>query len=239
MNPTIVRLGVRSLLGRRRGILLFVFPVVLLLLAVVVRGLVGTGTDSAGAVLASLGLQVLLPLVALIAASSLLAPEIDNGSIVYLLAKPISRLTIVASKLLVALGCMLVFVALPMLIAGFVLAPGDPGLALAYTVGALVGGAAYCALFLWLSTLTRNAVVIGLIYVLLWEGLVGGLVAGVRWVSISWWTGAIVEAVSNKANVVSPNLSTVYAVIATLTVLIGTALLAARRLKGFSLTGDE
>jgi len=28
-------------------------------------------------------------------------------------------------------------------------------------------------------------------------------------------------------------------VIATLTVLIGTALLAARRLKGFSLTGDE
>ncbi len=209
MNPTIVRLGVRSLLGRRRGILLFVFPVVLLLLAVVVRGLVGTGTDSAGAVLASLGLQVLL------------APEIDNGSIVYLLAKPISRLTIVASKLLVALGCMLVFVALPMLIAGFVLAPGDPGLVLAYTVGALAGGAAYCALFLWLSTLTRNAVVIGLIYVLLWEGLIGGLVAGVRWVSISWWTGAIVEAVSNKANVVSPNLSTVYAVIATLTVLTG------------------
>ena len=44
---------------------------------------------------------------------------------------------------------------------------------------------------------------------------------------------------SNKANVVSPNLSTVYAVIATLAVLVGTALLAARRLRGFNLTGDE
>lgn len=239
MNATIIRLGVRSLLGRRRGILLFVLPIVLILLAVVVRGLAGTGLDSAGTVLASLGLQVLLPLVALIAASSLIAPESDDGSIVYLLAKPISRITIVASKLLVALGCMLVFAVLPILVAGFVLAPGDPGVTLAYTIGALAGGAAYCALFLWLSTLTRHAVVIGLIYVLLWEGGIGGLVAGARWVSIGWWTGAIAEAVSDQVNVVSPNLSAVYAAVATLTVLFGMTLLAARRLQGFSLTGDE
>lgn len=239
MNATIVRLGVRSLLGRRRGLMLFILPVILIVLAFVVRGLTGGGADAAAQVLPALGLHVLLPLIALIAASSLLAPEIDDGSIVYLLAKPISRLTVVASKLVIAVGCTVVFAVVPILIAGFVLATDEPGLVLAYAVGALAGGAAYCALFTWLSTLTRHAVVIGLIYVLLWEGLIGGLVGGVRWVSISWWASAIAEAVSDRLDLVSPDLGAPYAVIATLVVLVGFALLAARRLQGFNLTGDE
>lgn len=239
MNATIVRLGVRSLLGRRRGLMLFILPVILIVLAIVVRGLTGGGADAAAQVLPALGLHVLLPLIALIAASSLLAPEIDDGSIVYLLAKPISRLTVVASKLVIAVGCTVVFAVVPILIAGFVLATDEPGLVLAYAVGALAGGAAYCALFTWLSTLTRHAVVIGLIYVLLWEGLIGGLVGGVRWVSISWWASAIAEAVSDRLDLVSPDLGAPYAVIATLVVLVGFALLAARRLQGFNLTGDE
>lgn len=239
MNATIVRLGVRSLLGRRRGLMLFILPVILIVLAFVVRGLTGGGADPAAQVLPALGLHVLLPLIALIAASSLLAPEIDDGSIVYLLAKPISRLTVVASKLVIAVGCTVVFAVVPILIAGFVLATDEPGLVLAYAVGALAGGAAYCALFTWLSTLTRHAVVIGLIYVLLWEGLIGGLVGGVRWVSISWWASAIAEAVSDRLDLVSPDLGAPYAVIATLVVLVGFALLAARRLQGFNLTGDE
>ena len=50
-------------------------------------------------------LTVDVPLVALLATTGLLAPEIDDGSVAYLLAKPISRHTIVLSKLLVALGC--------------------------------------------------------------------------------------------------------------------------------------
>jgi ABC-2 type transport system permease protein len=239
MNATIVRLGVRSLLGRRRGLMLFILPVILIVLAFVVRGLTGGGADAAAHVLPALGLHVLLPLIALIAASSLLAPEIDDGSVVYLLAKPISRLTVVASKLLIAVGCTVVFAVVPILIAGFVLATDEPGLVLAYAIGALAGGAAYCALFTWLSTLTRHAVVIGLIYVLLWEGLIGGLVGGVRWVSISWWSSAIAEAVSDRLDLVSPDLGAPYAVIATLVVLVGFALLAARRLQGFNLTGDE
>ncbi len=239
MNPTIVRLGARSLLGRRRGILLFVLPLITIFLAAIVRALAGVDLDSTNVVLESLGLRVLLPLIALICSTGLLAPEIDDGSIVYLLAKPLSRISIVASKLVVALGCTLVFAVLPILIAGFVLATDEPGVVLAYTIGAAVGGVAYCALFTWLATLTRHAVVIGLIYLLLWEGLIGGLVSGVRWVGIGWWAGSVAEAVSDQAQLVSPDLSTTYAVIATLVVLVGLGWLAARRLEGFNLTGDE
>ena len=68
----------------------------------------------------------MVPLVALLAISGLLASEIDDGSISYLLAKPISRYTIVVSKLVVALACVLVFAAVPMLVAGLVLLPGEP-----------------------------------------------------------------------------------------------------------------
>ncbi len=239
MNVTIVRLSARAILGRRRGVLLLILPLVLLALAVVVRMLAGEGTGPAKTVLGDLGLGVVLPLVALIATSSVLSPEIDDGSIVYLLAKPISRHTVVSSKLFVAFGAAIGFAVLPIFVAGLVLAPGEAQLAAAYSLGALAAGAAYTALFAWLSTLTRHSVVLGLVYVLLWEGLVGGLLAGVRWVSITWWASAITESASGGDFTTSPHLAVVYAIAATLVVVVGLTYLAGRRLQSFNLTGDE
>ena len=100
LHPTVVRLGARSLFGRWRGVLLFVLPLVLIGLAVLVRALVGEDQESAEAVLHNLGLAVVVPLVALLATSGLLASEIDDGSISYLLAKPVSRYTIVILSLI-------------------------------------------------------------------------------------------------------------------------------------------
>ena len=162
-------------------------------LAVLVRALVGQDDDAAERTLYGLGLVVIVPLVALLATSGLLAPEIDDGSISYLLAKPISRHTIVASKLVVAVACVLVFGAVPMLVAGLVLRPDEPRVAVGFAVGSLVGGAAYCALFALLSVMTRHAVVIGLIYLLVWEGLLGGLLDGVRWLSVTRWSAEVVD----------------------------------------------
>ena len=174
LSPTVVRLGTRSVFGHKRGILLLVLPVVLLGLAGLIRGLAGQDPRISVEVLQSLGLTVVVPLVALLSTTGLLAPEIDDGSISYLLAKPISRHTIVLSKLLVALGCVVAFAVVPMFVADLFLYTDEPGLALAFAAGSLAGGAAYCALFAFLSVLTRHAVVIGLLYLLVWEGLLGG-----------------------------------------------------------------
>ena len=46
----------------------------------------------------------MVPLIALIAGTGALGPEIDDGSIVYLLAKPLPRREIVFTKLAVAVG---------------------------------------------------------------------------------------------------------------------------------------
>ena len=240
---TVVRvvagLGLRSVFGRRRGILLYLLPVVLVGLAVLVRALVGTDDpDAATAVLHGLGLVVLVPLVALIGTSGLLAPEIDDGSISYLLAKPVNRHVVVLGKLLVAVGCVLAFASVPLLLAGLLVAPDEPDLAAGYAVGSLAGGAAYCSLFALLSIRTRHAVVIGLVYLLVWESLLGGLLDGVRWLSVSRWSARIVEALSDSARV-SVDVSATYAVVACLVVLLGGAWVAGRRLRAFNLTGDE
>jgi ABC-2 type transport system permease protein len=238
LSPTVVRLGTRSVFGHKRGILLFLLPVVLVGLAGLIRGLAGQDDRVAVEVLQSLGLTVVVPLVALLATTGLLAPEIDDGSVAYLLAKPISRHTIVLSKLLVAIGCVIVFAVVPMAIAALVLLSDEPGLALGFAVGSLAGGAAYCALFAFLSVLTRHAVVIGLLYLLVWEGLLGGLLDGVRWLSVTRWARAITEEVSPGFDVVE-DLGPVYAVIATLVVLVLGTYLTGRRLRAFNLTGDE
>ena len=65
------------------------------------------------------------------------------------------------------------FGAVPVFVAGMVLT-GEVGFALATPLGALAAGMAYCALFLLLAVVTRNAVVIGLFYALIWESLIGG-----------------------------------------------------------------
>jgi ABC-2 type transport system permease protein len=43
--------------------------------------------------------------------------------------------------------------------------------------------------------MTRNAVVIGLIYALIWESLVGGLVPGAQALSIQQWSLAVARQV--------------------------------------------
>ncbi len=237
ISRTIVRLAVLSLFGRWRGAMLVLLPIVLLGLAVLVRALVGEDETGAEHTLYRLGLVVIVPLVALLATSGLLAPEIDDGSIAYLLAKPISRHTIVVSKLLVAGACIVLFGAVPMLLAGLVLRTGAPSVAAGFAVGSLVSGAAYCALFALLSVLTRHAVVVGLVYLLIWEGLLGGLLDGVRWLSVTRWSAAVVGETADLTLVT--DLPLLYAVVATAAVVVGGTWLTGNRLRAFNLTGDE
>ena len=237
ISRTIVRLGVRSIFGRWRGALLFVLPVVLLGLSVLARALVGQSEQGARHALYGLGLVVVVPLVALLATSGLLAPEIDDGSISYLLAKPVSRYTIIVSKLVVAVACVVVFAAVPMLLAGLVLRSDDPSVAVGFALGSLLGGTTYCALFALLSVLTRHAVVVGLVYLLVWEGLLGGLLSGVRWLSVTRWSAEVVDQVAGLTLV--DRLPLAYALIAAAVVIVGGGWLTGQRLRSFNLTGDE
>jgi ABC-2 type transport system permease protein len=232
INTTIAKLALQALLGRRRFFLLLAFPVLLIGLVALVTALVDG--DAAYEVLPGLGYPLVLPLVAILAASSVLGPEVDDGSIVYLLSKPVNRYGIAISKWLVALGATLVAGALPILVAALI--TGDSTRAVALFVGAVVAGTTYSALFLAISAVTRHAVIASLMFVLVWESLLGNLFTGIAWLSISQWGLRIGHEISS-ALPDPANLG--YAIVASLVVTVVGAWFAGDRLRSFSLTGDE
>lgn len=207
LNPTVASLTRRSLLGRKRTLVLLLLPLALLGLCTLARVLAGLDPDIrreldgalAPDLLTAFGIAVLMPLLSLVAGTGAIGPEIDEGSIVYLLAKPLNRYSIVVTKLLVALGVVVAFGVVPVAVAGVVLTGEVGRVTLAFALGALAAGVAYSAIFLALAVVSRNAVVIGLVYALVWETLVGGLVPGAQALSVQQWALALVEQVLGDA----------------------------------------
>ena len=193
MNLTVMRLTMRGLLGRRRAVLFLILPVVLLGLAGLTRWASGGTPDASAGLASQFALGTLLPLMCLLISTGVIGAEIDDGSIVYMLAKPIPRRTIVLSKLVVALGAAVAFAVLPTIIA--VEIAGDEGgrLGLAFGVTSTLAAIAYTALFVALSVATRNAVILGLLYAILWETVLGGYVPGIRAVSVRQWALSVGE----------------------------------------------
>lgn len=204
MNTTVASLTMSNLLGKRRVLLLFLLPALLLLLAVALRLWLGPDEDLANSLLQYFALSPLVPLLCLIAGTGVIGPEIDDGSIVYLLAKPLSRWSIVATKFAVALACVLAFAALPTFLAGVLLTGLDGGFAVGFGVAALIAGTAYSALFLFLAVASRHAVVFGLVYALVWEGVVGTYVPGARNISIQQWTLAVADRLVARDTIEPP-----------------------------------
>jgi ABC-2 type transport system permease protein len=203
MNATVATLTRRSLLGRKRTLILMLLPLALLALCTLARVLAGLDAEIARELegplspnlLTAFGIAILMPLLTLIAGTGSIGPEIDEGSIVYLLAKPLNRHSIIVTKLVVATGVVVLFGVVPIAVAGIVLT-GEVGVVtVAFTLGALAAGVTYSAVFVLLAVVSRNAVVIGLVYALVWESLVGGLVPGAQALSVQQWSLAVVQRV--------------------------------------------
>ncbi|GAA3136237.1 ABC transporter permease subunit [Streptosporangium carneum] len=238
MNAVIAGISYRALLGRRRIWLLVLLPVVLIALAVLLRIVSGGSELITVEFMQKFALGAILPLLGLIAGTGVIAPEIDDGTIVHLLAKPISRPVIAQTKFLVAASMLALFAAVPTFVAAYLLINLESGIAYGFALGALVGGLAYAALFMLLGILTRHAVTIGIAYALIWEGVVGNFVPGARRFSIQQWAQTIADQVSSSS-FLSSELTLGFAVTALLVVTVGAVVWAGQRLRSFSLTGDE
>lgn len=231
-NPTIAKLALQALLGRKRFFLLLAFPVLLIGLVALLTVL--TDGEAAFEILPGLGYPLVLPLVAILAASSVLGPEVDDGSIVYLLAKPVNRYAVAISKWVVALAATLVAGSLPVFVAALI--TGDSTRAWALLVGAVVAGTTYSALFLAISAVTRHAVIASLMFVLVWESLMGNLFTGVAWLSIGQWGLRVGHELSDQLPDPA-NLS--WAVAASLVVTLVGVWFAGDRLRSFTLRGED
>lgn len=237
-HPTVARLTYRGLLGRRRALILFALPALLLVISAVVRALIGADDQTATNVLGGFALATMVPLIGVIAGTGAIGPEIDDGSVVYLLAKPVKRPTIIFTKLVVAIGVTVVFSAAPTLIAGFLLNGNSQQIAVAYALAAAVASVAYSAIFLFLGTVTRHAVVAGLIYALVWEALFGSLIPGARTLSVRQWALALAQKVGGEG-AITAEVSLPLALALLTGATVAATYYAGRKLRSLTLAGEE
>ncbi|MFI7598596.1 ABC transporter permease [Actinoplanes sp. NPDC049681] len=232
---TVAWITARGLFGRRRVLLLLPLPILLVGLAALCRAYDVRPSDWGTPVLVGLGLAVLLPVVSLIVGTGVLGSEVDDGTIVHILTKPLPRRDIITAKLGVAVGVSALTSAIPLFLAGWLADSVRLGGALA--VAAVVGALAYSALFLLLSLLTRRPVLLGLVYILVWEGLLGRFVSGTRVLSIEQYVISIADKIAPTGLLESKVSVPVAAVMAAIFV-VGCAVFSVDRLRSFSMAGE-
>jgi ABC-2 type transport system permease protein len=179
-------------------------------------------------------LTTVLPVLALVFGGAALGNEAEDGTLSYLLMKPSPRWAIVAAKLIASLVIVASLTVLSVLLATVV--AGRDGvtlrLGLAFAAGATAGALGYTAAFLFLGLITSRTLIVGLLYVFLWEGALTALFPGLRALSIRQYSRGIADALAGvPANVLDVKISTGAALFGMLAVTLVCFLLTTRRLE--------
>jgi ABC-2 type transport system permease protein len=244
MIAVVAGVTLRALIARRRALLMLLLvaiPVGVGLLARF-RGLPSDPVERTAEVLELLVVRTVLPLVALVFGTSAIGAELEDGTAIHLLTKPVARWQIVAGKLLAAFPVTALLVAASVLATGLLIG-GERGTApitLAFAMAATIGSLLYVSVFIALSILTSRALIIGLVYMVLWEGLLAGLFEGTRVFSIREYTMSFAAAL-DPSGVVAPEapLGLATATAASAIVLVGSLVLATRWLSTKELTAGD
>lgn len=235
----LVRITARGLLGRRRIAL-----VGLLAIAPVLTGallaLAGEGTagEAFVGVFDGLILSTVVPLAALLLGTSALGAEIEDGTVVLILVRPYGRVWLALAKLIVAGGASAIVALVATLGAGaLIVGTADPGVLAATALASVVAAIAYASIFVTLSAWTGRALVAGLFYVIIWEGVVASLFAGTRVFSVRAYGLAIAaEAGGPSAAGLANGVAGVTALVLAAVVTIVSFWLAVRRLDRFQVS---
>ena len=200
----IAAVTLRALLGRRRSVLMLLLaaaPVLLGLLVVLNEGDLSAST--LGATIDGFVVRVVLPLIALVFGTSALGAELDDGTAIPLLTKPIDRLAIILAKLAVAGTLTAALVVPSTLVAGLLMGGADGDalrVTLAYAIANLVGSYLYASIFLVLGVVTSRGLILGLGYTLIWEAAVSDLLRGSQVFSIREYVSGIASAIEPAAS---------------------------------------
>jgi ABC-2 type transport system permease protein len=238
MRPTrvLLRFSLGQLLAGRR---LLIVPLVALPLVLPAVFAAGADTDPTTFMLdlfRQFVLPVLLPVVSLVFSTSAIGAELRDGTVTNILLKPLPRPAILGAKYAAAVLATLL-VLLPATVAAHLIVAGGLGstdLLVGMVLASLVGALAYCALGLLLSLLMARAVLVGLVYALLWEGAVVSVAPSASSLSIRGYTEGVLAAVLSGGGVdvtvrLGPVSASVLAAVVTLAAL-GLAVLRLERM---------
>ena len=260
-NPTVAWITTRATLGRKRALLFAIPAVILIVLTLVLKAARPPARPWPSHLLGTFGFSVLLPLTALIIGCSVLGAEIDDGSVIHLLATPVRRSSVILTKFAVATVLTIIFAAIPELSAALIsgggytepivkASPNGPPVlvtpptiinnthfAIGLFVGALVGAVIYNAIFVMISAATTRAIAVGLLYVLIWEAVLGNFVSGARLLSVSHYALGIANGIAHDSTL-DAGLNVATSVVMGTIVTVAALALAIRLLSNFTLKGD-
>lgn len=205
MTGVILWLTLRQLLAQRRTLLLVILaalPVALAVLFRVTGGSVEESPDFPVGILSHFIVGLVLPLTALVVGTAALGQELEDGTIVYLIARPLPRWQVVLAKLGAAWIVTASVVGASVLASGLVMLLGEEGMDLlpAFLAAVAIGALAYSALFVTLSVRFGRALIIGLAYVFVWEAVMSQFISGVRFLSVRDYTVGIADALTASSS---------------------------------------
>jgi ABC-2 type transport system permease protein len=186
-------LTLRQLLGRKSTLLLLLLALLAVFLAIVFRLSdpdIEAQRWTARVLYRGLVVTAVLPLTALLLGTSVIGDELEDGTAVYLLTKPLARWQILLPKLAAAWLVTSALVVPAIVVSGLIALEGGGGASIVtgFAIATLVGALAYVTVFVLFSLVTTRALIAGLVYVFIWEGAVTALFTGTRYLSIRHYT---------------------------------------------------
>lgn len=226
-------LTLRQLSGRWRLTIMTVLaalPVIITVLALWDNE-AGSVREFETAILGAMFAGSIVPLVVLAIAAAAFGNEVEDKTLANLTTSPIPRWRIALPKLLGTITVAGPFIALSALLTGHVALLGDATATIAITVAAVAAVAMYASLFVWLGLVSPQAIGIGLLYIVIWEGFFSGFVEGVRMLSIRHYAIALMHGLDERRFAWSDHPNIVVASILVAVVIGGFLLLSIRKLR--------
>lgn len=192
----------------------------------------------------------ILPVAALILATSAIGNELEDRTLPYLTLKPIPRLRIVLEKLagvlvigipVILFGLLVSYVIAvqaegPDRLIGRLEAPDPAPWLLAALVSGTAGVITFGALFLMVSLYIPRALLVGIIYAFVWESLLGRFLPGIRVISVRQYVQSLFVGILDDPNVTIDSAFTVQTSLIVMAVTcIISIFMATRRLRRINL----
>lgn len=233
---TLLAMSLRSVLRGKRVIAVALLPLLIALVAVLLRVTVGDNDRTGGysTLAGELLLSLVIPLVALVLGVNAFGDERDERTLGLLLATNLSRTRIALTKYAAA-ACVTWLACLPAVLACLALATATdlslPTVTWSLLLSSVLAAAAYVALFVLLSLVLRRAVLVGLAYLVLWEGLLATLTTAFRNLSLGAYVRRVAAAPFDEPPFSVSDTSLTAAALALAAVTLLAVAASARRLR--------
>jgi ABC-2 type transport system permease protein len=142
------------------------------------------------------GLALFVPVTALVFATAVLGEMAEDGTLVYVWARPVRRIDLalaaMAASLTVTLPCVLVTMG-----AMAVVLDPEPGLVAGTLVASTLSTVAHTALFVGLGVRVPRALLWGLAYIAVWEGIIAGIATALARTSLRLYANSLLREIAD------------------------------------------